>query len=125
MCHLHNGEYNFVVNADGFEIHTDVFIIDNEDGYLNITLSPLHTDDFLAESLLIYPNPFDELLYIESAAMVTKLVIMNLMGQVVLEKNIIGEDNLRMDVSHLHNGFYLVEIHLENGSKIVRKLLKQ
>jgi hypothetical protein len=123
---LHNGNYSYNVSADGFEVYNGTFTIESDDQFLIINLIPLSVDDELYwENLVLYPNPFDGMVYIENAAVFRKLSVLNLTGQVVFEKDLHGENVLRLDLSNLLNGFYLVEFYREDRTKVVRKVLKK
>ena len=83
---------------------------------------------FQATEFLIYPNPAKEELQIEikQNAHVRQIKIQDLTGRLL--KNIKGtktQTNYRFNLADLSSGIYLVSLHLENGSRITKKIVKQ
>lgn len=80
------------------------------------------------KDIVLYPVPatnqvFVQLKNIESQSVKVKLI--NIIGQTVSEEEFdISSKNLKLDISHLKQGVYLVEISL-NGSSITKRLIKQ
>jgi hypothetical protein len=123
---LHNGEYSFIVIADGFEVYNGTFTIESDDQFLIINLIPLSVDDELYwENLVLYPNPFDDMVYVENAASFRKISIYNLTGQIVFEKDLHGENIIRLDLSGFMQGLYLVKFYRDDGIKVIRKVLRK
>ncbi len=74
-------------------------------------------------SILVSPNPAQELATIQAAYGIKTLVVQNLSGQTLrtLQVNATTYD---LDLKGLANGFYLLNVLLENGQWGVRKLVK-
>lgn len=69
-----------------------------------------------ASSFVLYPNPADRQLIVESRGLhIQKLQIANMLGQEVLSVKEPTRDKLILDVSTLHTGFYIVEIQTSEG----------
>lgn len=74
----------------------------------------------------VYPNPVSDRLFLNFPNTVTgsiSLKVYNILGSLVLEKNISASDN-SIVVSSLHNGVYIVGVKFENQSqtfKIIKK----
>ena len=74
-------------------------------------------------TLRLFPNPASELVYIESNQAISKIEILQLSGAQMLlsqENNVFSTG---IDVSALPPGLYLVQIVLESGERISRKLV--
>jgi hypothetical protein len=56
----------------------------------------------------IFPNPTFLYLYIENAYLIEKIIIHNTLGEIVYSLNTTKESNLKIDVSTLINGPYLI-----------------
>ena len=83
----------------------------------------LGMEDFLNDKVSIYPNPFDEVVYIESDSSVAieSLKIYSILGQLILEK----EDNFnQIDVSKLKSGVYFLKLSTTSGN-LTKKLVKK
>jgi hypothetical protein len=70
-------------------------------------------DDLLSESILIYPNPTTDQIFVESDLLVKKLTVSDLQGKVCLSQNDYPQSGL--DVSSLSPGVYLLMIETEQG----------
>ena len=66
----------------------------------------------------IYPNPTSGDLHINAQAM-TRISIVNTMGQVVYEQNV-NADAIVVDMAKFEAGVYMVNIYTENGSSVKR-----
>ena len=101
----------FVSSNDKIIVSAFLYSEDNE---------VLTNDDFEVVSYNIYPNPATNIITIESSKAVKQLTVFNTNGKKVLQAY---TNNL--NVSTLPNQVYLLEILLENGQKIVEKIIKQ
>ena len=66
----------------------------------------------------IYPNPTSGDLHINATAL-TRISIVNTMGQVVYEQNVSGNEAV-IDMAKFEAGVYMVNIFTENGSSVKR-----
>ncbi len=95
----------------------------NNDGYSQITVSTLSSNDFEAhkQSIVIYPNPFSKFLNIKnlSNAKIESVKISNTLGQIILKAS-----KTIIDTSGLSKGLYFVEIEIDNIT-IIKRLFKE
>jgi len=94
-----------------------------EDYEVTITAVPLSTASFDLDSLKLYPNPTNNILNIEYKTAIEQVVIMNVLGQTVITKNI-NNSNATIDVSTLAPSTYFVKI-IAGGSSQVVKVIKK
>jgi N-acetylneuraminic acid mutarotase len=73
---------------------------------------------------LIYPNPANSELTIDSKSKIKTLKILNLLGQEITNNAILGENQSKIDLNNLQNGVYYIQIENENGLKQTEKLVK-
>jgi hypothetical protein len=73
--------------------------------------------------IIIYPNPFEDVLQIQfqQNQQILSLSIFDAQGRIVYNNQ---SDTRLIDLKILPTGFYLIEIELTSGEKIVRKLIK-
>ena len=71
-------------------------------------------------SVGIYPNPMNDILYIESDDVVS-VTVFNAVGQQVL----FVESRNEIDVAELSNGLYFVRLIDNKGNTITKKIIKQ
>jgi hypothetical protein len=76
-----------------------------------------------AETLFLYPNPAITSVYIKLDGIVSarQIKIIDLKGKLLLEKSHLFSD--RIDVTAFPDGLYLVQVFLDNGTYITRKLM--
>lgn len=78
----------------------------------------LQTTDFAqTEATIIYPNPADHILHIQTDAEISSVKIYNMLGQMVLSSS-----QNTIDVSSLQRASYLIKINTDNGSTAKRFL---
>lgn len=78
----------------------------------------LDTTDFQHETISLYPNPVNNILYLTEIA--KNLIIADLSGKKVITASNVSEINL----SHLSKGTYLVSIKNESGKITTQKIIK-
>ncbi|MFN0174611.1 MAG: M4 family metallopeptidase [Saprospiraceae bacterium] len=106
----------------------DPLVLDENDFVLldNLKLSaPLTgTDDLATGSpILVSPNPARETATIQAADGIKTILLQNLNGQ-TLQNLHLNTTSYELDLKGLNNGFYLLNIQLENGTWGVKKLVK-
>jgi hypothetical protein len=76
-----------------------------------------------AKTLFLYPNPAITSVNIKLDGMVSarQIKIIDLKGKLLLEKSHVFSD--RIDVTAFPDGLYLVQVFLDNGTYITRKLM--
>lgn len=79
-------------------------------------------NDVASVSVSLYPNPAKEVLLIQCHEQVESVEVYNLIGeQVIFERGQIT----KLNVSELANGVYTLQLTTQNGSKSVRKVVKE
>ncbi len=78
----------------------------------------------LAENIVMYPNPVDNELYINSTADISRVVITSTLGNVVADYTFGNTSNQTISTSALSSGMYFVTFMDRNGKKQTQKLIK-
>ncbi len=86
----------------------------------SLTLSAI---DIKVEKLELYPNPVQDYLTLSLPDLEGRLVIQNISGQVVVDRNIIGGSN-RINTTELSQGVYIISVKTER-SMMRNKFVKQ
>ncbi len=71
-----------------------------------------------------YPNPFNEKIYIENALKTKRIIITNVIGQVVIDMPV-NSPTLTIETSLLKQGIHLIIFENEDGTRVVRKMIKR
>ena len=81
----------------------------------------LGTDQIKVNSTKIYPNPTSDILYISSQIKFNNFIIINLLGQIIYEGDLIDE---KININDLLEGVYVLE--LKNESNVIQlKFIKK
>ena len=115
--------YAYSVSMDGYDTATGNIVVDGADVEQTITLTITGIDNGLLSNLNVYPNPFSSHITITNAEKVNRVVITNLIGQIVKDVTLNGTETI--NTSELANGIYLVTFEGMNGERAVRKMVKQ
>ena len=81
-----------------------------------------------SNQLKLFPNPSNGFVEIENISKfkIDKIIILDLMGKEIYVKNISNASfNVKLDLSSLQNGMYMVNIVLENQQKFIQKFVKE
>ncbi|MCF8374432.1 MAG: PKD domain-containing protein [Bacteroidales bacterium] len=86
-----------------------------------------YKEDDLFSHIKIYPNPTDYKLYIDlgQSLPIGKLELINIYGQVLLEKEISNEYLVEMEIRHLPAGEYFVRVIVAGEQVFVEKVVKE
>jgi hypothetical protein len=115
---LETGTANLVIS--NFLFNTDT-LKTIEEGIITILGLPTGSYDLAANSIEMYPNPANTMLYFRNLTGNTKISIYDLQGRELVSKNISGD---QIDISGLEYGIYTVRIESDETT-IIRKLIKQ
>jgi hypothetical protein len=120
------GSYRILVNVDGkpmesvntVTLTTDADIVENvnyeitETGVVAKMPSGLK---YAVTSLIIYPNPAKDFIYLPQSAQNAKVQVLDVQGRIIMKiDNYKGE---KLDVSTLSNGWYMVQTYSEKSIK--------
>lgn len=70
-----------------------------------------------------YPNPTNGLLNINSSIAITKIDVINTIGQIVIQKNVVAYNTV-IDLNSLQDNIYFVQLHTKQGL-VTKKIIKQ
>lgn len=94
-----------------------------ENAQLSFTLVDDYTGFETTESksaISIYPVPVNELLQVKAEHPISSAHIYNIAGQLLLSRSFNSESEVKIDVSGLIPGSYIVRIHTSNGVEALR-----
>lgn len=95
----------------------DVFILKLEN-------APLGIPQYLVSGEpVLYPNPFQDILNVESKSIISTIAVYDLLGRIVLETSPVALKT-KLNLGNLESGMYLAIISSE-GKKTVRKIVKE
>ncbi len=138
IYYLNNGSGNFIyqqIIASNFRTAISVTADDfNNDGKMDILASsfakdeiiwfenrgPLSIEENTANLFIIYPNPTNGLLTINSTSTISEITVYNNLGQLLFA----SEEKNKVDISSLSQGIYFVKIKDENGLSETKKVIK-
>jgi photosystem II stability/assembly factor-like uncharacterized protein len=83
----------------------------------------LSTNDAVKTSYVLYPNPVENILIVESLDTIDTIEIYNLLGQAVINEKV-NQLRKEIDMSLLNNGMYLVKV-IANGKSTTSIIIKK
>jgi len=102
------------------------FVVTAEDGETTNTYTVAvwftGVEENLLANLSVYPNPFGNQISVRNAEGVNRVIITNLIGQVVMDTPLTSET---INTSKLSNGVYMVIFQGRNGERVVRKMVNK
>jgi hypothetical protein len=105
-----NGNYFTVVTIDGCSSLPSNLI----------TINNVGINDYANDEILIYPNPAQDIIYIQSSKPINEVMIINNLGQIVATYSDTGIIN----IDQLANGVYQIMIKTEDNIKVLPLIKK-
>lgn len=89
-------------------------------------ISPVGINEINSGVLAIYPNPATNMVYVELESNVPaqSVKVFDFTGRLVMEQNVTGATSVKMDISSLNNGMYLLQVVTAQGTS-THKVVKQ
>ena len=87
-------------------------------------ISTVEVGENEAPTLLAYPNPTQDKVYLQGVAMQTVRVF-NAMGQLVIVKEFDNVENVELELGGLVPGLYTVSVRTSNGTMVSKVVMKQ
>jgi len=119
---------NIVSLGDSMSNNADIFFDFNPAVATNIVTTTvvdnLSVNDHSILKTTIYPNPSNGLLKIKSNNPITKLIIYNQLGQVVLEES--NENGIHsINLDNLSQGIYFIKLSDTDFNNVIKRLIKK
>lgn len=80
--------------------------------------------DELSGEVLVYPNPVTDIVNIKSESPITNIRVLNLQGQVLLERDNHSEDEVEIDLTGFGTGIYMLKVQHTKNKYSSTKLFK-
>lgn len=94
-----------------------------ESDYFAVTVSEVTgRDDFKFSNLSVYPNPAKDYITVSNTSSISKIMVINLLGQTVIEKSV-NSNTAQIDLSNIASGTYILQVSAE-GAKANVKVIK-
>jgi Secretion system C-terminal sorting domain/PKD domain len=90
---------------------------------INIIDNPLSIESIKNKTLEIYPNPFNNIIIIGGNNYIGEVNIINSIGSIVFSKTVNSSQKIKLNVSYLPAGMYLIKVNSEDRS-FLKKILK-
>jgi hypothetical protein len=105
---------------------SNVFVYENlqENILVTVEFQPTTSvDEISLNDLKVFPNPFIDEVFISNTSNVTRLIVSNILGVVLLDVQITGD--ISISTSSFSKGVYFLNFTTIDGNRIVRKVVKQ
>jgi len=77
------------------------------------------------ENINVYPNPFSQTLWIDNVQNARSVVVVNLIGQQVMNMQLHGDSRVSIPTENLPSGVYLISVEGQGGERTVRRVIKR
>lgn len=74
--------------------------------------------------MVLFPNPANQMISVETDGNIEEILIQNTMGQVSFKSNDMNGIRTEIDISQMTIGLYYISVRLENGRTEIRKIIK-
>lgn len=110
-------------SSQAMTYYEDLYDVTIGQGTVNVTILPITTDvsDKGGDVISIYPNPASHLLQLDHRGVTGTLRILNSLGQAVI-KETLAVEKTELDVSHLPEGMYTLQLETQDGTIRNRKV---
>ena len=78
----------------------------------------------LTSSINVYPNPVNDVLFIETEVEINEVVVYTITGVIVGQQTTVNGQQTTIDVANLNSGVYFVKVVTENG-EVVKRFVKK
>ncbi len=78
-----------------------------------------------SNSISLYPNPTQDNFSVKSSKPIDAIQVYNTRGSLLRTANTINSETFNLNISNFASGIYFVNVHFEDGSRTVQKLVKQ
>ncbi|MCK4361080.1 MAG: T9SS type A sorting domain-containing protein, partial [Bacteroidales bacterium] len=73
-------------------------------------------EELISESSVnVYPNPASDFVNVVSTENITKITVINYVGQVVYEKKVVEETSIMLNTASYETGVYMIKVETEDG----------
>jgi hypothetical protein len=120
---LEAGDYNYTISKSGYQDVSGTVTITNSDVTEDVLLIALSVEPNTLSKVKVFPNPFTDVITISDPNLVKKIIVTNIIGQVLVSAELNGNPNV--PTSHLDKGVYLIILEGKNGNKVVRRMIKE
>ncbi len=95
------------------------------DKSITATFDVVQSINHLSNKAVIFPNPVENSLYIESKSAIQKITLVNSIGEKVESFNLTGEYSVNLPVSNLKSGLYILILEDITGHESFEKVFKK
>lgn len=126
-CTYGNGSYELTTDDNTVVVSGGAYAATSESTniYVNSTMT-VEDHNFVASNFSIYPNPAQNGINIsvKGSELPENMQIYNMLGQVILDKQIDAQVDLGVDISTLSSGIYFVKLQNAKNSVVLRFVKK-
>ena len=96
----------------------------NIPGECNMPVTVKEIEPLVAGRIKVFPNPASNQITIAALEQITNLTLVDMNGRTILELNDLRGHSQILSIANLTPGIYFIQADLENGSRVVEKVVK-
>ncbi|MDD2413009.1 MAG: T9SS type A sorting domain-containing protein, partial [Bacteroidales bacterium] len=121
---LENGVYPYSITALEYVTYEGLITVDGAVVNEEVSLIQVGVNTNLLSNIELYPNPFQNTINISNASNVSCVIITNIIGKLVMAVNLNQSSNPIIE-TNLPSGIYLLTIIANDGSRVIRKMIRE
>ena len=90
---------------------------------LNINSGFFDVDDNPTLEITLFPNPTRNKVTIQSSEEITRIRLVDVLGQVMIDKSNQASDSVTLNVKHLASGVYFIRVSTKAGESVLRMVI--
>ena len=122
---LPDGTYNYTITTSGAQSVSSSIIVAGEDVFEDVSLIIVGVETEKLSKIELFPNPFSNSITFTNASRVSRVIITNLVGQVMMDIPFSGAEKKTIATHNLANGVYMIQIYGDKDEMIIRKMLNR
>ena len=113
--------YIYMVAYDGyFDYEGEIEIIDADVVvHVDMLIDDTSVSEIADHNIMVYPNPANSVVHIDSEASISELRLIDLSGQTVALR-LLNDSSYTLDISNIRSGLYLLRITTGSGAHVFR-----
>jgi hypothetical protein len=123
--HLYRGDYTFVVSADDFNSYQGSFTLIDQDAEVEVRMIRTNSPISVFEKVRVFPNPFSNTITLSGIESISKVSLLNVLGEVIYLTRTNGDAIINIPTSSLPSGIYFILVENNSFERHIYKTIKQ
>jgi hypothetical protein len=115
------GHYKYYVTSLFNDSQANTFLCESPGSdTVDVQFPAVGVNELGAESVVVYPNPATDVVNVKSGAAISRIEVMNFVGQSMFTMNVNNAKTSKFDVTTLRAGVYFVKVTTSEGIRTAK-----